>query len=58
MVLGGKHAEELGYYKYVGTEVKVTGKEYDNGLVEVTMKVQDIPFPVSLAVHKEDVTYG
>jgi len=58
MKLGGKHAEQYGYSKYVGEEVKVTGKEYDNGLVEVTMQIKDIPFPVSLAVHKEDVNYG
>ena len=57
MKLGDKHAKEYGYKRYVGAEVKVTGKVYDNGLIEVKMKVEDIPFPVSIAVHKEDVSY-
>lgn len=58
MKLGGKHAKEFGYGKFVGEEVTVTGREYSNGLIEVKMEVKDIPFPVSLSVHKEDVLYS
>lgn len=58
MKLGGKHAKAYGYSKYVGCEVTVTGKKLTPVLVEVTMKVKDIPFPVSLGVHKEDVDNG
>lgn len=57
MKLGGKHANKFGYGKYVGADVQVTGKKYNNDLIEVTLKVRDVPFPVSVAVHAEDVNY-
>jgi hypothetical protein len=57
VTLKGTHAKRFNYSHYVGQEVVLTGKEYHSDLVEVQIKVKDVPFGVSLAVHKEDISY-
>lgn len=63
--LGGKHAKECGYSRYVGEELALTGEEKEATyggktykLKVATIRVKDVPFPVQLLVHPEDVIYG
>lgn len=53
--LRGAFAKENGYTNYVGYKVTPTGHTYDNGLVEVKIDAADIPFPLSIAVHPDDI---
>ena len=57
MKLGGKHAKSLGYSHFVGVDITVTNKELPLDCTEVKIEIEDIPFPVTLVVHKEDVLY-
>lgn len=52
--LGGKYAKDFGYERFVGMEIKETDRQKGE-LKEVLMKIEDVPFPVSLMVHPEDI---
>ena len=57
MKLGGKHAKSLGYSHFVGVDIQVLDKELPLDCMEVKIEVEDIPFLVTLVVHKDDVLY-
>jgi hypothetical protein len=61
MKLGSKYAKQYGYDRFVGSEITpVKDITVDvNGELQtfkrVTIKVSDVPFPLSLDIHPEDI---
>lgn len=61
MKLGDKYAKQYGYDRFVGSEITpVKDITVDNNgeiqsLKRVTIKVSDVPFPLSLDIHPEDI---
>ena len=56
--LGDKHAAKYGYKKYVGNVITKGTKTHKVGeatLQIVHVEIPNVPFPVPVAVHKEDI---